>query len=85
MRTSENPSSTLFVNKGKKKGPRLLLAPAPFFVRANYFASYGATRLAVARTSNADVTHSEGLTCTSVNLLPSGATNRSYRKGSPSG
>jgi hypothetical protein len=50
--------------------------PRPFFLRANYFASYGATRLAVPRSSEADAT-TPGSVRTNVNLLPSGAMNRS--------
>jgi hypothetical protein len=45
------------------------------FWPANFFASYGATRLAVTRGSNVAVTTSDGLVCTNVNLLPSGAMN----------
>jgi hypothetical protein len=62
------------VNKGKKKG-RGCSKPRPFLLPANFFASYGATRLAVTRGSNVAVTTSDGLVCTNVNLLPSGAMN----------
>jgi len=68
------------VNKSIKKSREG--SPRPFSLRANYFASYGPTRLAVARSSNPDDTASEGLVPTCVNLLPSGATNRSNR-GAP--
>jgi hypothetical protein len=63
-----------FVNKGKRKG-RGCSWPRPFFLPANFFASYGPTRLAVTRGSNVAVTTSDGLVCTNVNLLPSGAMN----------
>ena len=49
----------------------------------NYFASYGATRFAFARSSNPDVTTSEGLTKTNVNMLPSGTMNRSNFSPAP--
>jgi hypothetical protein len=53
-------------------------------MRANYFASYGATRLAVPRRSNPDATCSEGLIWTNVNLLttlhvPAGRSSRYHR------
>jgi hypothetical protein len=52
------------VNKADKEG-RGCSRPRPFSLRANI--AYWATRLAVARGSKPDLTHSEGLTWTSVN------------------
>jgi hypothetical protein len=62
-----------------KRAPALFLFPVPFwgFALRPGLAVQSPTRSAVPRSSNPDVTLDLGLIWTNVNLLPSGAMNRS--------
>jgi hypothetical protein len=62
------------VNKGKKSKGRGLASPTPS-AQALFLAVHSPTRLALPHSSKPDVTNSEGLVWTNVNIEPSGAMN----------